>query len=219
MLSLVCAACSAQGPSDAEKDSGLKENAAKPAEQPPAASQAKAEIPDYVLSPYTPSDYPVVFEKYGSRIADLERFRRAAAEKAAGSPSCDKVAVAEVSDRGSINDLQFFVDCENATRFRFSETELASGSPVRSESQKAYGRTEAAQMCKRLIENNVVHPSTLGVNLFDVDYQKFETTGAASVTMNFKAKNSFGVELKYKARCLFQPGDPNGEITIQERPS
>ena len=35
--------------------------------------------------------------------------------------------------------------------------------------------------------------------------------------MSFKPKNGFGLELKYTARCLFKPGNQNGEITIKER--
>ena len=70
---------------------------------------------------------------------------------------------------------------------------------------------------KKLITQSVNYPSTLGVNTFDYGYRKFEPLGNVQVAMNFKAKNAFGLELKYTARCLFKPGNPNGEITIKER--
>jgi hypothetical protein len=48
-----------------------------PASSSPATSSHKAEIPDYVLSPYTADQYPKLFAAFASRINDVERLRRA----------------------------------------------------------------------------------------------------------------------------------------------
>lgn len=210
------ASCSSDGVSDQEKKTGLKSQAANPTNI--ANQQKKAEIPDYVLSPYTEESYPKTFAKYGNRMPELERFRKLAAEIAATNPECDKVIASEVSDRGTYSDMQFFVDCENMKRYRFSESELAQGNTMAvSEVDKAYSMSEATSLCKDLIKQSVVHPSTLDMNLFDVGYKKFPANGNVWISIDFKAKNSFGLELKYQAKCIFQPENPNGEITISER--
>ena len=76
------------------------------------------------LHPYTREHYPDTFAKYGSRINDIERYRKKAALKAASSPTCDFVTTSELSGRSTIGNLQFWADCKNGTRIRFSEDEL-----------------------------------------------------------------------------------------------
>ena len=128
----------------------------------------------------------------------------------------------EISTSATYNNMQFFVDCETPSggfkRFRFTESQLnIPSSPAISESDKAYSEFQAAKLCEGLIKNNANYPSTVKANFFNVGYRKFEPLGNVQVSMNFKAKNAFGLELKYKATCLFKPGNPNGEIRIKER--
>ena len=80
------------------------EEALKPISERPVAKKSKpkpkphkARIPEYVLSPYTRSQYPSTFAKYGSRMAEVEAYRRKAAETAARNPKCKQVDVAEIS--------------------------------------------------------------------------------------------------------------------------
>ena len=116
--------------------------------------------------------------------------------------------------------MQFFVDCNmdsKMIRFRFTESELDNQVAAVSESEKAFTKEQSGELCKELIRKSVNHPSTLGINGWDYGYKKFEPVGNTAVWMDFKAKNGFGLELKYTAECRFQPGNPNGEITIRER--
>ena len=86
-------------------------------------------------------------------------------------------------------------------------------------SRQVFGKAQAGKLCEKLIERSVNYPSTLGVNNWDFGFKKFEPLGNVKVWMNFKAKNAFGLELKYTATCTFEPGNPNGEIVVKERTS
>ena len=189
-----------------------------PASSSPATSSHKAEISDYALTPYTADQYPKLFAAFGSRINDVERLRRAAAEKAAASPTCDRVEIVELSNRSSLSDLNYFVDCANTTRFRFSETELSSAGPAVSESQKAWGVTEARRACEDLIRQNATIPTSVKVHSFlGTKVYKAPATGNVVVTSDFDAKNAFGTEIGYRAKCYFQPGVATGKVEISQR--
>ena len=183
------------------------------------SNDSQAEIPDYVLSPYTADQYPKLFAAFGSRIDDVQRLRRAAAEKAAASPTCDRVEVVELSqERSSLSDLSYFVDCANTTRFRFSETELASAGPAASESQKAWGEAEARRACEELIRQSASIPTSVKVHSFlGTSVYKAPSTGNVVVTSDFDAKNAFGTEIGYRAKCYFKPGIATGEVEISQR--
>ena len=186
----------------------------------PSASTHKAEIPDYALTPYTQDQYPKLFAAYGSRIADVERLRRNAAGKAAASPTCDRVEVVELSkERSSLSELHFFVDCANTTRFRFSEQELVSTSaPALSETEKAWSEADARNACEDLIRSSATIPTTVKIHSFlGTSVFKAPSTGNLVVTSNFDAKNAFGVEIGYQAKCYFKPGIATGTVEIQQR--
>ena len=185
-------------------------------------SSKSEKVPEWVIAPYTKKGYPKTFNKFKGRIDELNEYRVKAANKAALDRQCKSVAAAEISSSATYNNMLFFVDCETPSggfkRFKFTESQLNNpNSSAISESDKAYTQWEATKLCEGLIKRNANYPSTVGVNLYNVGFRKFETLGNVQVSMNFKAKNAFGLELKYKANCLFNPGDPNGEITIYER--
>ena len=204
------------------------EDALKPINERPVAKKStpkpkphQAPIEPYALTPYTRSQYPKTFAKYGTRMAEVEAYRRKAAEAAARNPQCQKVTTAEISSfRGSINNMHFWVDCnDGGKRFNFTERELDANVAAVTQSEKAFSKATALSLCEELIKRSVNYPSTLGINRWDVGYKKFEPLGNVKVAMNFKAKNAFNLELKYKAICTFEPGNPNGEIVIKERTS
>ena len=61
-------------------------------------------------------------------MAEVEAYRRKAAEAAARNTQCKQVDAAEISSyKGSLNNMHFWVDCNmdtNLVRFRFTESEL-----------------------------------------------------------------------------------------------
>lgn len=184
---------------------------------------AKSEkVSDWVIAPYTKQGYPKTFKKFKGRISELNEYKVKAANKAALDRECKSVVAAEISSSATYNNMLFFVDCQTQSggfkRFKFSESQLNNpSSSILSESDKAYTQPVATKLCEGLIKRSANYPSTVKVNFYNVGYRKFETLGNVHVSMNFKAKNAFGLELKYRAKCIFKPGNPNGEITINER--
>jgi hypothetical protein len=210
------------------KEEPKSQDALKPISERPVAKKStpkpkpyKAPIEPYALTPYTRSGYSKTFAKYGSRIAEVEAYRRKAAEAAARNPQCKKVTMAEISSyKGSINNMHFWVDCNDGMkRFTFTEGELDANVAAVTQSEKSFSKAQAGKLCEKLITRSVNYPSTLGVNNWDFGYKKFEPLGNVKVWMDFKAKNAFNLELKYTATCTFEPGNPNGEIVAKERTS
>ena len=67
--------------------------------------------------------------------------------------------------------------------------------------------------CKKMAESNARHPSTVRHKMSSDSFYRAKN-GNIAVTIGFTAKNSFGVEMEHKARCIFPTnGDP--EISIQ----
>ncbi len=80
---------------------------------------------------------------------------------------------------------------------------------------KAYPETQSRQACEQIINEHISHPSTLDIHHVFGYATKVHNNGNRTVIQEFTAKNGFGLELKYRARCVIQP---NGslEITITE---
>ena len=223
LIFLICLGTAGCVPAEQNKDQALKPQSARPKAEAstPKPKPHKAEIKSWAISPYSRDQFPKTFAKYGSRMVEVEAYRRKAAEAAARNPQCKQVDTAEISSyRSSLNDMHFWVDCNMDTkmiRFRFTEAELDRQVVAVTETDKAFTKEQAGELCKGLIRQSVNHPSTLGINGWDFGFRKSEPLGNTQVGMDFKAKNGFGLELKYTATCTFQPGNPNGEIQIKER--
>lgn len=208
------------------KETPKSEEVLRPvAERPVARKSApkpkpyRAPIESYVLEPYTRSGWPTTFAKYEPRMGEIEAYRRKAAELAASNRQCKKVTASNVSSyKGSLNNLHFWVDCNDGMkRFNFTEGELDANKAAISQGDKAFSKVQAGKLCEKLITKSVNYPSTLGINNWDYGFSKYDPLGNVQVSMNFKAKNAFNLELKFIAICTFQPGNPNGEILIKER--
>ena len=80
---------------------------------------------------------------------------------------------------------------------------------------EAYPETGSRRACERAITERVSHPSTLDVHHFIGYATTVHNNGNRTVIQEFSAKNSFGLALEYRARCLIQP-DGTLEITTSE---
>lgn len=78
----------------------------------------------YAIPPYTPEKLPDLLKNYQTRLAEIERLRRQAAEKALASGQCIRVESAELNTKSSKDVLVFLIDCSSAKKFYFSEQEL-----------------------------------------------------------------------------------------------
>jgi hypothetical protein len=78
----------------------------------------------YAFPSYAPEKLPDVVKNYEERLAEIERMRREAAEKALATGQCIRVESAELSRKSTKDALVFLIDCSSAKRFYFTEQEL-----------------------------------------------------------------------------------------------
>ena len=175
-------------------------------------STHKAPIQDSALTPYTRDQFPKTFDQFGSRITEIEAFRKKAAELASRNEQCGAVELSSLSlSSSTINKLQFFVNCTNGgdyRQFRFSEAELASATDTTvatSQKDKAIPQAQAREFCRKAITAKANHPSTVEFNPFGSSYKVFPMNGNVAYYAQFSAQNSFGTKLKYEAQCLITP--------------
>lgn len=88
-------------------------------------------IPESALSRYTESGYPDTVAKFGKRLKEIEVMRRKIAEMSLDAGVCDRVVVSELSlSKSTLQSLNFWVDCENGSRFTASEGEISAKKPA-----------------------------------------------------------------------------------------
>lgn len=127
-LLLVMSAC-APDKGDAGNGNATTEAASSSSSGPSEQELAALIAPD-AISSYSASDrktYPKLFASIGKRISEVGPMGKQAALLALRTKQCDRVIYVDVSERSTLNDLQFFVDCENETRVRVTEAEIKAG--------------------------------------------------------------------------------------------
>jgi MoxR-like ATPase len=82
------------------------------------------EFSAYAFPSYTPEKLPDLVRNYQGRLAEIERLRRQAAEKALASGQCIRVESAELNSKSNKDALVFLIDCSSAKKFYFTEQEL-----------------------------------------------------------------------------------------------
>ena len=89
----------------------------------------------------------------------------------------------------------------NLISFDFRAADAASGRsfvPV-----EPIDKLTAVDLCKQEILKRAAHPSTVAFPMIDYDFREGSGDGRTQLLMSFKAKNGFGLELEYDARCDF----------------
>lgn len=172
-------------------------------------------ISSSALSPYTKQNYPKTNAKYGSRMSEIEFFRRKAAELAIDSGKCDNVLTSELSDnKSSLKHLYFWVECENKQRIYFDEFELKKGSQVLTEEEKSWDQASAFAACENAIKKRALSIGEVNIHtILGTSFNKAPITQKVVVRMDFDVKNAFGIEIAYTAICYFAPGE-EGKIEI-----
>lgn len=170
------------------------------------------------LYPYTTKGgFEKTIKKYGSRLEEITIFRKQAAEKAIDSGKCDSVYASELSDKSTLNHLNFWVDCNNGERIYLDEHQLKNNTEVLTQQELAISKSDAMVACEKSIRSNAQFPSSIDIHHFiGTSYYEAPTTHNVILEMDFDAKNGFGNELPYKAICTF-PVDEEGSIEIKRR--
>lgn len=78
----------------------------------------------FAIPPYVPDQLPDLVRSYQSRLPDIERLRRQAAEKALVSGQCARVEESELDVKSTKRTLVFSVSCSSGKYFQFTEQEL-----------------------------------------------------------------------------------------------
>jgi hypothetical protein len=187
-------------------------------------------IADDVFTPYTKNQYGKTFEKFGSRMPDVEKARQAAAFLAADSGKCTRVESSEVSGQSTRANIQTFTDCVNSKtkmneRFRFSEADLkdkngkfftettvGKGQQALTVQERALSKDSALSLCKETTKRSAKFPSS--VKFFGHVANTSQGSGETWVEIDFEAKNDLGGQLPYKAYCNYPiNGQPSFKVT------
>jgi hypothetical protein len=78
----------------------------------------------YAIPPYVPEKLPDLVKTYQTRLAEIERLRRQAAEKALASEQCIRVESVELNSKSTKDALMFLINCSSGKSFYFKEQEL-----------------------------------------------------------------------------------------------
>jgi hypothetical protein len=78
----------------------------------------------FAIPPYVPEKLPEFVKNFPERLADIERLRRAAAEKALATGQCERVEASELDGKSTKVLLSFLVNCSSGKAFYFTEQDL-----------------------------------------------------------------------------------------------
>ena len=78
----------------------------------------------YAIPPYVPGKLSALVNIYQSRLTDIERLRRQAAEKALASNQCIRVESVELHSKSTKDALMFLINCSSGQSFYFREQDL-----------------------------------------------------------------------------------------------
>lgn len=76
------------------------------------------------ILPYMPDKLPKLAKKYQDRLVDIEKLRRAAAEKALATDKCGRVEGADLDAKSTNVILAFTVNCSTGNSFYYTEQDL-----------------------------------------------------------------------------------------------
>lgn len=116
----------------------------------------------------------------------------------------DPATVAKSSGRSQPGKPVFFVTCnEGASAFNvwFEPSEIIAGK--RFAAAQNISKAAATDACEQAVKSAAMHPSTVSFSrVLDVAFLP-HASGRSRLLSSFTAKNSFGLELKYRVSCLF----------------
>lgn len=141
--------------------------------------------------------------------------KRGALKVLEDEPNCAKITTGY---RSGSRKGAYYVTCiakNNGPPFNvwFTPSDVETGSTLGV--PKAYPEESSRRACEKAIEARVTHPSTLDIHHIMGYATQVHNNGNRTVIQEFTAKNSFGLEIKHRARCLIQP-DGSLEITLTE---
>lgn len=174
--------------------------------QVPIVGIANPKIDPDAIIPVTQENYRKLYAEWGPiKAKRINKLMPLAASKAAASPECDKVALVVISqNRGTPENIVFFVDCMNQKRFYISQSDLQNSTQAQSQTGKmaAVSDTQATSTCENAVKAQLHNPLTFNRKFGTTSVYRAPTTGNVVVQFTFEAKNNLGAVLPSKARCV-----------------
>lgn len=78
----------------------------------------------FAIPVYDPDKLPGQLKPFESRLPDVEKFRRLAAQKALASGECQRIEADELTAKSKLDQLTFLINCSTGKTFYFSESDL-----------------------------------------------------------------------------------------------
>ena len=78
----------------------------------------------FAIPAYDPEKLPASLKSFESRLPDVEKFRRLAAQKALSHGDCQRIEADEQTAKSKIDQLSFLINCSSGKTFVFNESEL-----------------------------------------------------------------------------------------------
>lgn len=179
---------------------------------------------DNYITDFKYADHEDDFEEtrkgLGNRFYEVDKLRYLAAKAAVDSGKCDYAVASDVDplNRKSRDNIKFVVECKNKSRINIDEKTIVNGGSIKTDLEKAIPKNIAIDKCNELIKSKARQYGEIDIysltgTVFDVN----QANGNASVDVYLDVKNKLGVTEKFKARCLFESGSWESEITINTR--
>jgi len=197
-------------------------------EKPAAAelSKSKYTFDQLVhLNSLREEDYPEAYKKWGQ--SGFKRFNAMVAPALRKTmPLCGAEGPTAIFDfdKEPKKPPTIVVDCEKKNdeghaRFFFTEDDLKSNAPAESAKDRLaqVPNSAAISACEEALKESLVHRSTFESGWFDTSVYRAEEYGNMVVTIDFEAKNSLNLTLKFRGTCGFDYRGVMQRPEIQER--
>lgn len=120
----------------------------------------------------------------------------------------DPTSMAKSQSKSRVGKPVFYVTCNaNSDAFNvwFEPSDVKAGRTF--VATQNIGQQAATAICEQAARSAATHPSTVSFSqVTDLSFHP-SASGRSRVLSTFKAKNAFGLELKYSISCLFDGGD------------
>lgn len=186
----------------------------------------KAKISDTAIFPIPTKfgeGYDETIKRYGvTTINRINRLAPKAAELVAQNPNCTRVMAVDVADdKSTRNSITFYADCgdidhiRDIQRFYVNEKEINTNVIPKSvrEQAESINNGQYLLMCEAEIKARLNLPSTYKSSIISSSVYKAPMNTV--VTIPFKAKNAFNLEIKHKGTCYYN-GATLTDIDIHE---
>ena len=147
--------------------------------------------------------YDEYIDKYGvERIKEINALLPKAAKQIRKNKNCDKlISVSLIEDMGSKDNVVIYGAC-GKHKFYLTEQEINSGAKALTVQEKYEDKIyDYMSLCDERAKSTLTNPSTFKRSISRSTHH-IDQHGL-TVISGFSAKNDFNLELKYKARCVF----------------